>query len=317
MGHYSGSIDTRVLLVDHSHSRVYRPNYDGGFDTNSTTVLDLAAFASKIYPWKTVFHPNGEDGYALLSEFLKFSEGKQVFKQDQLVVVDGGVSLSHDPKVIKREEQEQPEKEIKGYAGVCLGGTFDHIHPGHKLLLHATALLLNIPNEDSGKQSVLIVGISGDELLVKKKFAEQLEDWDTRAHRTLEFLSSILEASTTTSTPVTSAATVGEAEELHAVLRNGTLLVRLSKLHDGFGPTTREEKLDALCVSAETRSGGNAINDKRRESGWEELVTYEVEVLDARDVTEGDDDEKDKEGGFESKISSTAIRQRRAEEAAV
>lgn len=66
-------------------------------------------------------------------------------------------------------------------------------------------------------------------------------------------------------------------------------------------------------VSAETRKGGAAVNEKRREKGWKELEVWEVGILDAepgdgegqavREVTEG----------FEGKVSSTDIRRRLAE----
>ena len=51
------------------------------------------------------------------------------------------------------------------YKAVCLGGTFDHMHLGHKLLL--TQALLN-------SQHKMLVGVTGDSLLKKKAYAEYL-----------------------------------------------------------------------------------------------------------------------------------------------
>lgn len=73
------------------------------------------------------------------------------------------------------------------------------------------------------------------------------------------------------------------------------------------------EEIDSLVVSAETRKGGEAVNERRRELGWKELDVFEVSVLDggfrgsSSKDDEGDDDRRD---GFAGKISSTEIRRR-------
>ena len=303
-----GSVDTRVVLLDHEPSRKYHPDHQGLYQTNCTTVLDLAAFASRVFPWRTIFHVNNEEGYGLLSTFLELLGGRQLLKQSQIKVVEGGIVFSQD----LRGSQDQLEG-IQGSSAACLGGTFDHLHPGHKLLLHAASLLLKVPGKQTENHSQLIVGISGDALLVNKKCASELQEWSARADSVLSFLSTILDATSTSSShPATTRA---KPDELQAVMRDGTVLVRCVNLHDAFGPTTREEALDALCVSAETRGGGKAINDKRRDNGWKELSFFEVEVLDARDVSEDSDGPALNDGAEDvsAKISSTAIRQRRAE----
>lgn len=301
-----GSIDVRIILVDHDRTKTYYPDHNGAYGTNCTTVLDLPAFASSVYPWKTVFHPSSEEGYELLSAYLKFAEGRNTLLQHQLVAVPGGVSLSTEEPAPNGAS----EGHDKGYATVCLGGTFDHLHPGHKLLLHATALLLKVPEKDSATPCELIVGISGDELLVNKKYASELQPWSHRAASALSFLATLLNLSTSDSPPET---TQPSPDELHAVMRNGTIRVRCVNIHDPFGPTISEEKVDAIVVSGETRSGGAAINDRRTGKGWKPLDVFEIDVLDARGVDEADDAEATRTEDFAAKISSTAIRQRKAE----
>ncbi|KAI7395656.1 hypothetical protein KC336_g15851, partial [Hortaea werneckii] len=73
---------------------------------------------------------------------------------------------------------------------------------------------------------------------------------------------------------------------------------------DPFGPTITEEQISALIISAETRSGGKAVNDKRKEKGWKDLEVFEVDVLDAEVEGQGVKE------GFEGKLSSTAIREK-------
>ncbi|RGP60684.1 phosphopantetheine adenylyltransferase [Fusarium longipes] len=299
VGAGKGSVDVRIVLIDHEKKRRYEPNFEGQYEANCTAVLDLAAFATKVRSWETVYHPSCEEAYELLSTFLQLAEKKQTFTQNQLVAVEGGISLTMEQKPTIEGPQQ-------GFNTVCLGGTFDHLHPGHKLLLHASAILLNIPPKDSEKTCTLIVGISSDELLAKKKYAEELQPWTERTQAVLSFLSTLLEYDTIATSP----ATQSTPDETIATLRDGRVKVRCIVLRDPFGPPVREEDADAIVVSAETRSGGKAINDRRTEKGWKPLEVFEIDVLDADEIgEEGVSNTED----FATKISSTVIRQKRAE----
>ncbi|CEI39619.1 hypothetical protein FVEN_g1905 [Fusarium venenatum] len=299
VGAGNGSVDVRVVLIDHEKGRRYEPNFEGQYEANCTAVLDLAAFATNVRSWDMLYHPSCEEGYELLSVFLQLAERKQTFTQNQLVAVEGGISLTTEQKLNTEELQ-------KGFNTVCLGGTFDHLHPGHKLLLHTSAILLNIPPKDSDKTCTLVVGISSDELLAKKKYAEELQPWTERTQAVLSFLSTLLEYDTTAASP----ATQSTPDETIATLRDGRVKVRCIVLRDPFGPPIHEEDADAIVVSAETRSGGKAINDRRTEKGWKPLEVFEIDVLDAEEV---DGEAVSKTDDFATKISSTAIRQKRAE----
>ncbi|QGI78805.1 unnamed protein product [Fusarium fujikuroi] len=285
VGAGNGSVDVRIVLIDHEKGRRYEQDFDGGFEANCTAVLDLAAFATKVRPWEAVYHPSCEEGYELLSSFLKLAGGYRRWNQ-----FDGGIEF-----VAERATK-----------GLQHGGTFDHLHPGHKLLLHASVLLLNIPPKDSDKTCTLVVGISSDELLVKKKYAEELQSWDERSQTVLSFLSTLLDYDTVSTSPPTERT----PDEAIATLRDGRVKVRCIILRDPFGPPIHEEDADAIVVSAETRSGGKAINDRRVEKGWKPLEVFEIDVLDADEVGDG---EVSKTDDFATKISSTAIRQQRAE----
>ncbi|GKT92370.1 pantetheine-phosphate adenylyltransferase family protein [Colletotrichum tofieldiae] len=99
---------------------------------------------------------------------------------------------------------------------------------------------------------------------------------------------------------------------MEATFRDGAITVECVEIQDPFGPTITQEEMDVLVFSGETRSGGQAVNDQRTALGWKPLETYEVEVLDANDLG----DEASRTENFASKISSTAIRQQKAEAAA-
>ncbi len=322
----AGSVDARVVLVDHARGRTYRRAGDGSFPTyNGTTVLDLAGFATQVTgPWDRIYHPSSESGYELLKAYLVLAEGKQVLKQNQIVPVPGGISISSSSSTTATTTTTEAEEHDKSYDTVILGGTFDHLHPGHKLLLHGTVLLMRLPEKHTSDKSTLIIGVSGDPMLQTKKFADELESWDTRCRSVLAFLATTLNTSPPSAgspSPSSSSYRVEHVAqgpsggpELHGIYADGAVLVRCTVLNDPFGPTVDEEPIGAICVSGETRGGGRAVNDKRAAKGWHALDSYEVNVLDTRGIVEG---EGAGGGGgaedFAAKISSTAIRQQRAE----
>lgn len=278
----------------------------------STTVPDLSGLAAvgKHHPWDEILHPSSEQGYVILQEFLAVAEKtyRVTFLHKQLVPVPGGLTLTTSTPPTQGLSTSN-----KRYKTVCLGGTFDHLHPGHKLLLHAATLLISLPSSTTSNPtgpSVFIIGISGDALLVNKKFASELEPWPLRAHAVLTFLSTILSSATPVSIPET-IEPIGDNEEIQALFCQGRLLVRCVNIPDPFGPTISEEDVDAIVVSGETRGGGTAINDKRAGQGWKGLEVYEIDVLEPH--REEDDGTAKDPNDFSAKISSTEIRKRRAE----
>ncbi|KAL0929663.1 pantetheine-phosphate adenylyltransferase family protein [Colletotrichum truncatum] len=303
-----GSVDARVVLVDHDANRRFAPDFVAAIEPNNTTVVDLPTFASAYHPWSYIFHVNSEQGYRTLSTYLKFAEGKQTILQSQLVVVEAGLSMNLEGPGTDNTDP------TPGYPVVCLGGTFDHLHPGHKLMLMAAVLLLRVPEKDSGSSCRLVLGIAGDQLLKNKKYAELVQSWDDRVKYTLDFLATLLELDKSgwkkKSGPVSTVMT--KPGHLEARFRNGTIVVECVEFQDVYGPTTSMPEIEALVVSGETRSGGKAVNDKRISQGWKALETYEVDVLDAHDLG----DEAARTDDFANKISSTAIRQQKAESAA-
>mmetsp|Transcript_23263 Transcript_23263/g.40029 ORF Transcript_23263/g.40029 Transcript_23263/m.40029 type:complete len:328 (+) Transcript_23263:80-1063(+) len=113
---------------------------------------------------------------------------------------------------------------------VCLGGTFDRLHSGHKALVTTAAFICS---------SVLHIGISDSPLLTRKKHKEVLESLAVRAARLVSFVRAI----------------------------KPSLTIKMIALQEPLGPTATERDLPCLVVSEETSSGAEYINKKREENG--------------------------------------------------
>lgn len=195
---------------------------------------------------------------------------------------------------------------------VAVGGTFDHLHIGHKLLLTATVL---VAQPDSNQDREITVGITGDELLVNKKHASVLESWEIRQQRTADFIESIMVFHTDTKS-IQSSETLDEPGPNGHVVKSTykdeksgrSVTIKYTRISDPFGPTITDESISALIISAETRAGGKAVNDRREKLGWKSLEVFEVDVLDADAGDAEVTGEKADKRSFEGKISSTEIR---------
>jgi phosphopantetheine adenylyltransferase len=295
------SVDATVIIVDHDRDKRFTGDFRPAIEPNNTIIVDLATFATAYYPWDQIFHVRSELGLEFYQTYLRLAEGRQKLIQDQLVPVEGGLSINVP------ENGREAAAQTETCPVVCLGGTFDHLHPGHKLLLTAGALLLKVPEEGS-PPCKYIIGITGDEMLKNKKYAEFVESWETRARNVIFFLADLLHLSPR-GWKYGAAVSISETDgHFSALFRDGLVQVECVRIQDAYGPTITLEGIDALVVSGETRSGGKAVNDKRAAKGWKPLVVFEVDVLNEEDVA----DKPTKTENFASKISSSAIRERRA-----
>lgn len=306
-----GSIDARVIFLDYNGST---PS-PSGCDPSSNTlvagpIIDLQTLSLTRRQWNKVFSVDGEEGQKVLASYINLaSRNSPPPFLGHVEHINGGVSMVQNQSMSVQDKAGSSAS----HRVVAVGGTFDHLHAGHKLLLTATALLLQPDTVASPVNRRLIVGITGDELLKNKKYAEYLGSWQKRQEDVVEFLLSILSFTRSSREDATQITSFDEpipnGHAIHTSIKACSITIECVEIQDPFGPTITDESVTALVVSGETRSGGQAVNDRRLEKGWKALEVFEVDVLDAEDVEE----DSSKAGDFASKISSTAIRKRRAE----
>lgn len=288
---------------------------------SSTSTLSLASaselrlLASCQRPWKRLFVVENEGG-SLLDTLLqeRMTSGQQAFQAFQAFSIGKG-HPSTPGKVLKQDSTQESRGRrnlLSRHYSVAVGGTFDHLHAGHKLLLTMTAFLLepHSPGK-SGEERALKIGITGDKLLEKKKCVEELQEWDQRLDGVRNFLSAILMLDAPDRLLLSTKRTVDSDSGARTVRDDfkSDLVINYVEIFDAFGPTITDEEISALVVSAETRSGGKAVNDRRSEKGWAAMEVFEVAVLNAGDDNDPGSD-RSLEDDFQNKISSTAIRQK-------
>lgn len=148
-------------------------------------------------------------------------------------------------EVTTRKKQNNFDRGI-GYKQVettAVGGTFDHIHDGHKILLLMTAF---------AARKMVIVGVTGPKLLVNKKFADVMEPLETRILRVCTFLQKV--------------ASPGIAFNIY-------------QINDICGPTGFVRAIDALIISQETVKGGEFVNNYRQERNFPAIQIVVVKVI--------------------------------------
>ncbi|KAH0066168.1 hypothetical protein KCU96_g18807, partial [Aureobasidium melanogenum] len=287
-------VDVRILPVAWSPQSSFDAS---AHPTSYGPVLDLQSLAASQRPWQYAFGVENDQGEVFVRAFVAAKQAAANHHCD-----------CHPTSGASRSTT-TPRLSTKEHHHVAVGGTFDHLHIGHKLLLTMTAFSV----DQTQAESIVTIGITNDELLKNKKYAEQLESWSDRQASVHRFLDAILNFATADAAdPV-----VEEVKEPgpngHAVnvkYPNG-LNVRCVEIGDPFGPTITEKDISALIISAETRAGGSAVNDKRTENGWAKLDVLEVDVLDAKETSSATSQQD-----FEGKLSSTEIRKKHAQKTA-
>lgn len=169
--------------------------------------------------------------------------------------------------------KERDESPFPRHRTIALGGTFDHLHVGHKILLSIAALIAT---------KRVIVGVTGGSMLAKKSNPELLETTTERLAAVDHFVSTFRDT------------------------LSGPLEQSIVELQDVCGPAGTEEDLQAMLLTDETISGGDMIAKTRQDRGLSALKRYVIGVVGAG----GETDVKGNDAAelAAAKVGSTAIR---------
>jgi pantetheine-phosphate adenylyltransferase len=124
---------------------------------------------------------------------------------------------------------------------VGMGGTFDHLHEGHKYLI-STALSIS---------KKVVIGLTSESLLEKKKFYSKMQSYNERKNAIISFISKMADVSR----------------------------VEIVKLEDQYGPPIHEEDYEGIIVSQETYQNALNINNMRESRGFKPMIIIVIPIL--------------------------------------
>ena len=303
---YDNDVDLRYFLF----SRESNKHAEKTSPSESGLENDVKNLAQCNRPWTRVLSVQSESCESVLQQFLHCREELLERSDRQIKVsrLSGGISatIAGDCTL---QNANWTNDAIVQHASVAVGGTFDHLHAGHKLLLTVTALACTTKPQNNNILPRLTIGITGDALLKEKQYKDHLEDWHQRQDSVKSFLGDfLLLCAPHYNLRSTKVCTGANGRDIIDFFDPG-LEIRYVEIFDPFGPTITDPNITALVLSAETRSGGEAVNKRRQERGWQPLEVVEIGVLDAEN--EADNGATDvKVQDFHHKLSSTQIRSR-------
>eukprot|EP00026_Physarum_polycephalum_P010575 Phypoly_transcript_10741.p1 GENE.Phypoly_transcript_10741~~Phypoly_transcript_10741.p1 ORF type:complete len:317 (+),score=39.27 Phypoly_transcript_10741:219-1169(+) len=130
------------------------------------------------------------------------------------------------------------------FDGVVLGGTYDRLHAGHKMMLTVATMICRKHME---------IGVTSETLLGNKKFKELIEPYDIRATNVLKFVKTL--------NP------------------NPTLNIVIIRLEEPYANTMTSKILQAIVVSPETEKVGVYINEVRMKSNLPPLQIIPIQYI--------------------------------------
>lgn len=187
-----------------------------------------------------------------------YDETRQMLRIDVVVrwgrllederTMEGHESSGHGRSVVDTDRNifasevrlDQPLYGRSSFHHVVLGGTFDHLHAGHKVLL-SLALYVCAGH--------LVVAVTGESMLRNKKYANEMQSFDDRKASVLSFLETLMQG--------------WEATKRCSI--------EVVELNDAFGPSVSRSEMQAVVFTPETLTNGSKINPLRRERGFADV----------------------------------------------
>ena len=134
---------------------------------------------------------------------------------------------------------------MKEFRKVAVGGTFDELHKGHRILL--------LKAFEIGER--VLIGLCSDEFVKKLGKPHVTASYEERLAELKTFLTSV----------------------------NCTRTAEIITLDNAYGPTVTDTCIQALVVSKETRQSANRINEKRAIKGLKPLHIVAINMVPSED----------------------------------
>jgi len=136
---------------------------------------------------------------------------------------------------------------INSQLSVVLGGTFDHIHAGHKIILSEAILL--------AKQKLLI-GVTSKDMLKKKTLKELIKPFEERKTQLVDFIENV--------------------SQFTSKSHQNNKLLEVVEINDPIGPAGTDKDLNCIVVSKETEKGGFYVNEARKKLKLQPLIVHTI-----------------------------------------
>lgn len=163
------------------------------------------------------------------------------------------VNYVYGPGPNCHKNTENDVQNMKTYKNVVLGGTFDRLHNGHKILLSEAALRCT---------ERLTVGVTDTNMITGKILWELIQPCTQRISDVEEFLEDV----------------------------DSSITYNVVPINDIYGPTKEDPTLDMIVVSQETKRGGDKVNEIRLQKNLKKLNIHIVELATDENHNEHEED---------------------------
>ncbi len=197
--------------------------------------------------------------YSMLNQFLNENIINSNQNKIEYLHINCDLNVNNESNFVEQTPSDNDELfRNNTYENSIMGGTFDRLHNGHKIMLSEAVLLT---------RNQLLIGTTSETMLKRKKLAELIQSFELRCESVHKFLNHV----------------------------NPNLKVLTPKLEDPFGPSIIEPDYQCLVVSRETFKTGEMVNTKRLENSLSELKIHVVELMQDSSVgTSANDGDEEK-----------------------
>lgn len=214
----------RNIYVDTPEPTITAENPPAAIDKDIWDILEKSLKSDR----KEKIHINGEEDLLVLP-LLILSEPDTIIvyglpRRGICYVIPDEKTKSFADTIVKKMRKEK-------FTKIAVGGTFDHLHDGHKYLLSMSKYY--------AKKT--LIAVTSDSMAKDKPHSARIQPYETRKNAVEQYAKKI------------------------------GLDYVMTEISDIYGPATDDEELDSIILTDDTFENGKIINRKRKEKGRKEL----------------------------------------------